>query len=69
MLFTAQTTYIITLLPGTPTVYTQYAQHLAWTSGNVGCASPISGTCPACCLYASVTTRHIDCAVRPCSLP
>ena len=45
MLFTAQTTYIITLLPGTPTVYAQYAQHLSWTSGNIGCASssPLPG--------------------------
>ena len=42
MLFSAQTAYIITYLPGTPTVYTQYARHLAWTGGNIGCDSSTS---------------------------
>ena len=39
MVITVQTTYIFSQLPGTPVFYKQFADHLAWTSGNAGCAS------------------------------
>jgi hypothetical protein len=36
MVLTIQTTYIFGQLPGAPVFYTQFADHLAWSSGNAG---------------------------------
>ena len=36
MVVTVQTTYILGQLPGTPVFYRQFADHLAWSSGNAG---------------------------------
>jgi hypothetical protein len=36
MVLTIQTTYIFGQLPGTPAFYRQFADHLAWSSGNAG---------------------------------
>ena len=36
MVLTIQTTYIFAQLPGTPVFYKQFADHLAWSSGNAG---------------------------------
>ena len=38
LILTVQTTYVFSELPGTPVFYKQFAEHLAWTSGNAGCA-------------------------------
>ncbi len=38
LVITVQTTYVFSQLPGTPVFYKQFAGHLAWTTGNAGCA-------------------------------
>ena len=38
LVLTVQTTYVLGQLPGAPAAYRQFAQHVAWSSGNAGCA-------------------------------
>ena len=38
LVLTMQTTYVFSQLPGAPVFYKQFAEHLAWTSGDAGCA-------------------------------
>ena len=38
LIITVQTTYVFSQLPGSPVFYKQFADHLAWTTGNAGCA-------------------------------
>ena len=39
LVITVQTTYVFSQLPGTPVFYKQFADHLAWTTGNAGCGA------------------------------
>ena len=56
LVLTVQTTYVFSQLPGTPVFYKQFAEHLAWTSGNAGCATVPPRT--DCRTSATVDCRH-----------
>ena len=57
LVLTVQTTYVFSQLPGAPVFYKQFAEHLAWSSGNAGCAP-----------HSAVRPQLAHCRLLPLSL-
>jgi hypothetical protein len=63
LVITVQTTYVFSQLPGTPVFYKQFAEHLAWTTGNAGCVQPLQH-----CRWHGSTVARLPGDPRPESL-